>query len=95
MRTGFHQLRAEDPFAQHRRAKPPGVASVIIFRAVGDEPVRSPQNAAYLTLATRTAFTSTFTRADHGKTATYFARWINTKGEAGPWSLPMTAPVAA
>jgi hypothetical protein len=95
VRIGQHELRAGDQETGPRRAKPAGVASLMVFRAVGEEPARSPQDAAYLTLVTRTAFTSTFTRADNGKTATYFARWINTKGEAGPWSLGMTAAVAA
>jgi hypothetical protein len=33
--------------------------------------------------------------ADSGNTAVYMARWINTRGEKGPWSEVITATVAA
>lgn len=38
---------------------------------------------------------SAFTAADRGKTATYFARWVNAKGEPGPWSQALSIAIAA
>lgn len=93
--VGMHELRAMDSDTRPSRGKPPRVASIMVYRAVGETPARSPIDADFLTLSTRVAFASTFTHADHGKTATYFARWINSKGEAGPWSIAMSAPIAA
>jgi hypothetical protein len=92
---GVHELRAMDGDTRPSRGKPPRVASIMVYRAVGDTPARSPMDADFLTLSTRVAFASTFSHSDHGKTATYFARWINSKGEAGPWSIAMSAPIAA
>jgi len=92
---GVHELRAMDDSSRPSRGKPPRVASIMVYRAVGETPTSNPKDAEFLTLSTRVAFASTFAHADHGKTATYFARWINSKGEAGPWSIAMSAPVAA
>jgi len=36
-----------------------------------------------------------FQAADNGKMATYFARWANSKGDTGPWSVPFTFGIAA
>ena len=36
-----------------------------------------------------------FRVADGGKTAGYMLRWVNTRGEKGPWSEITTATVAA
>jgi hypothetical protein len=33
--------------------------------------------------------------ADAGRTAVYMLRWINAEGQAGPWSAPAPATVAA
>lgn len=92
---GTHQLWAGDAEATTRRGKPAWAAGLMVFRAVGDEPTHRPDGAQYLTLVTRTSFMSTFTHADRGKTASYFARWINAKGEAGPWSTASIAAIAA
>jgi hypothetical protein len=92
---GFHELRAADAESAPRRGKPAGAAGLMVFRAIGEDPARGPQDAHFLTLVTRTTFTSTFEHAQRGLTATYFARWLNSKGEAGPWSTAMSAAIAA
>ncbi len=93
--VGVHELRAMGGDTRPSRGKPPRIASIMVYRAVGDAPANRPADAQFLTLSTRVSFASTFAHADHGKTATYFARWINSKGEAGPWSIAMSAPIAA
>ncbi|NUQ10425.1 MAG: hypothetical protein HUU24_15360, partial [Phycisphaerae bacterium] len=44
---------------------------------------------------TRTPYLATFDGADGGKPAHYMLRWINTKGQPGPWSETATATVGA
>lgn len=95
MRPGEHLLEAIQFGASNPRARPRGATGLLVFRSIADEPVQNPAQAAFLSLVTRGAFTSGFTRADRGKTATYFARWTNAKGELGPWSSPAAAPIAA
>jgi hypothetical protein len=92
---GSHQMWAADIEAAPRRGKPAWAAGLMVFRAVGEEPTHRPQDAAFLTLVTKTSFVSTFAHADAGKTASYFARWINAKGELGPWSTASIAAIAA
>ena len=95
MGTGVHELRALRSGETLRSAKPYGVASLMVYRAVGEGAVNSVQDAQFLTLVTRTRFTSTFEHSQRGQTATYFARWISTRGEPGPWSTGMSAAIAA
>lgn len=93
--TGVHQLRAVRAGLAPGAGKPGGAAALMVFRAVGQGPARTPGEAQFLTLVTRTTLTSTFEHAQRGQTATYFARWVNTKGQPGPWSLAMSAAIAA
>jgi len=61
-----------------------------IARAIGD-----PSTFGFLTMTTRPTFRADFKPGEGGKTAVYMARWINTRGEKGPWSEITTATVAA
>lgn len=106
---GVHTLRLLDAQATTRKGKPAGAASALVFRAVADGPVRTPDEASFYAVATRVSLQSRFGPIDNGgersagvaapefrgKTATYFARWANAKGELGPWSLPAYAPIVA
>ena len=46
-------------------------------------------------MTTRPTIRTNFRAGDGGKTAVYMARWVNTRGEKGPWSEVTTATVAA
>ncbi|CAG0983587.1 hypothetical protein PHYC_01900 [Phycisphaerales bacterium] len=46
-------------------------------------------------MTTRPARRADFRAADGGKTAVYMVRWVNTRGDKGPWSEVATATVAA
>ena len=92
---GAQDLNAADQMTPNNRAKPAGAIGLVLFRAVGTGPVSDPSQAQYLAFVTRAEFQSQFDPADNGKTATYFARWTNGKGEAGPWSPPASMPIAA
>ncbi|MBL8880105.1 MAG: hypothetical protein JNG88_13385 [Phycisphaerales bacterium] len=50
---------------------------------------------SFLTMTTRSSFRAEYAKAAGGKTAVYMARWVNTRGEKGPWSEITTATVAA
>ncbi len=93
IRRGAHALRISD--SEHERAKPRTAMGMVLFRAVADGPVMKPEAARFLALVTRSECRSDFDHADNGKTATYFARWANLKGELGPWSRPASMPIAA
>jgi hypothetical protein len=92
---GMQDVRAADELTPNKRARPTGSAGLLLFRAVATEAVPSPDDARFLSFVTRSEFQSNFDPADNGKTATYFARWTNAKGEVGPWSAPVSMPIAA
>jgi hypothetical protein len=99
MDTRRHILDAHD-IVTGRGGKPDRVAGLVVFRAVGEGVAPHPGSSSadglsYLGLFTRPRFTSEFTTADRGKTATYFARWVNAKGEPGPWSFALSVAIAA
>jgi hypothetical protein len=48
-----------------------------------------------LTMTIRASFRAEFKAGEGGKTAVCMARWINTRGEKGPWSEITTATMAA
>jgi len=95
MDQGVQEVRATDEATPNRRGRPSGSAGLLLFRAVGTAPVTDPSQAQFMTFVGRPQVSSTFTPADNGKTVTYFARWTNAKGELGPWSQAISAPIAA
>jgi len=92
---GLQDLRAADQDSPTKRAKPVGAAGMLLYRVVGTAPTKEPTEAAFLAFVSKAAYTATFSPADNGKVATYFARWTNSKGEVGPWSPPASMPIAA
>lgn len=93
-----HQLRLTDPSTPTRRGKPKGVLGAEIWMAmVGqDDPIPADLSAyRYQTMTTRSFLRTTFPLAERGKLAVYMLRWVNRRGDPGPWSEPATATVAA
>ena len=64
------------------------------MKAGGDAP-KDASELTYLATNTRASYTATFEGADAGKTAWYWLRWVNTRGECGPWGSPVSAMVVA
>ncbi len=59
-------------------------------RAIGE-----PSALSFVTLTTKAAFATDYPASAGGKTAVYMLRWVNTRGEKGPWSEVAAASVAA
>jgi hypothetical protein len=97
-----HELRLVDEGSPTRRGKPPGVAGAEVWVKLVDadqpaptDPARDPRSFTFLTMTTKPSFRAEFKAGEGGKTAVYMARWVNTRGEKGPWSEITTATVAA
>ena len=93
-----HQLRLVDESTPTRRARPAGVlgAEVWVKLVDADQPTPTdPAALTFLTMTTKPSFRAEFKAGEGGKTAVYMARWVNTRGEKGPWSEITTATVAA
>jgi len=101
----MHNLRLVDESTPTLRARPAGVlgAEVWVKLVDADQPADSliiaslgnPATFGFLTMTTKPTFRADFKPGEGGKTAVYMARWINTRGEKGPWSEITTATVAA
>lgn len=71
------------------KAKPDGVHGAEIWAKVGDA-----ADFSYLATDTRTPYIATYDDGDAGKTVSYRLRWVNTRGEQGPWSSVISAIIA-
>lgn len=92
---GVLELHAADQSAPDRKAKPPGVAGLLLFSVIAPTAATVPDGAGFNAFLTKPKFHSAFDPADAGKTVTYFGRWTNGKGELGPWSPPVSIRIAA
>jgi len=93
-----HTLRLVDESTPTRRARPKGVLGAEVWVKLitpGDEPPTDPTALSFLTMTIKTAFATDYPADAGGKTAVYMLRWINTRGEKGPWSEVASATVAA
>ncbi|MEZ6059653.1 MAG: hypothetical protein R3C19_04760 [Planctomycetaceae bacterium] len=90
-----HTLSYSDQGTPDRRARPYGIQGCEIFVSVSDAAPADPDEYAFVTLSTRTPERITFPSADGNRTAHYLLRWVNTKGEYGPWSNPVSATIPA
>lgn len=93
-----HELRLVDEVSPTRRRKPAGVTGAEVWVKLVDAGAPAPTDPStlsFLTLTTRPTLRTDFRAEDGGKTAVYMLRWVNTRGEKGPWSEVATATVAA
>lgn len=93
---GTHHLRVYSPCRRYPHKKPPGGVRIELRRALTDSPYGAYfQDAQPVGTFGRMTFVVEYKREDDGKVATYWARWLNKRGEPGPWSLPESFRIAA
>jgi len=93
-----HHLWPVNESKPTRRARPAGVLGAELWVKLVDAGTPAPTDPAalsFLTMTTKTAFATDYPAAAGGKTAVYMLRWVNTRGEKGPWSEVAAATVAA
>jgi hypothetical protein len=88
-----HTISFVDEMTPKSRAKPDGATGCEIWVKVGDPAPADPNELKYLATDTRTPYMAEFDGADAGKTAYYMLRWVNTRGERGPWSQTVSATI--
>ena len=75
------------------RAKPAGVQGCEIREQVGGTAPVDPNAMAFLAIETRMPYRADFEAMDIGKTVYFALRWLNTRGEPGPWSAIFNATI--
>jgi hypothetical protein len=74
-----------------RRGRPEGVVGCEVWMKIGGEAPTGPGELRYHGLATRPGYRVEFEGEDAGKPVHYMLRWVNRRGEPGPWSETVTA----
>ncbi len=90
-----HTISFTDETTPNSRAKPGGVTGCEIWVKVGDPAPIDGSQVEFLGMDTRTPYVAEYDGEDAGKIAHYMLRWVNTKGERGPWSQTVSATITA
>ena len=77
------------------KAKPPGVIGAEIWVKVGGPPPVDPADLEFLALDTRTPYLAEYAGAQGNLVAHYMLRWVNSRGQKGPWSETASATIGA
>jgi len=88
-----HTLNFTDEASPRSKAKPEGVHGCEIFMKVGGEAPKSASELTYIATDTSTPYVNIFGGDEAGKEIYYWLRWVNTRGECGPWSSTVSAMV--
>jgi hypothetical protein len=87
-----HDLHVRDSESKSA-AKPVHVIGFEIWRRTGGDTEPSYEEMQFVEMATRTPHTVEYASAQRGLMVWYATRWINTRGETGPWSEIVSAIV--
>ena len=88
-----HTIRYYDEASAHSNAKPAGVHGCEIYMKVDGDPPKDVSELTYMGTCTASPYPVKFDRSKAGKTVYYWLRWVNTRGECGPWSVTLSAMV--
>ncbi len=88
-----HIIHYYDEASAHSNAKPEGVHACEIFMKVDGDAPKDASELTYVGTCTATPYTVKFDGAKTGKMVYYWLRWVNTRGEYGPWSSTLSAMV--
>ena len=88
-----HSIHYYDEASAHSNAKPVGVHGCEIYMKVDGDAPKDASELTYIGTCTASPYTVKFDGAKAGKIVYYWLRWVNTRGEAGPWSTTVNAMV--
>ncbi|GIK33432.1 MAG: hypothetical protein BroJett009_24240 [Armatimonadota bacterium] len=88
-----HTVNFADEGTPTSKAKPAGVMGCELRVFVGATPPADPQDYDFAALDTKTPQTWNFDPADAGQMGHWVARWVNTRGDQGPWSDTVSATI--
>ncbi len=92
--VGEHLMRYADETTPASRRKPHGTKFIEIRCNIDAEPNPDESTAVPVGLFTTQPIRLKQEQINAGQTATYIGRWLNTRGEPGPWSLPIAMTIA-
>lgn len=88
-----HKIEFRDESTPTSRAKPDGVAYVELWLYIGTTAPTGPEQMHLQGIDKSTPYLMEFASTDAGKTAFWALRWVNTRGEHGPWSATVSGTI--
>jgi hypothetical protein len=88
-----HTVSFYDQASAHSNARPEGATGCEIYLKVDGEAPKSVEELNFQGTCSASPFVVKFDSAKAGKIAWYWLRWVNRKGETGPWSNAVSAMI--
>jgi len=88
-----HTISFYDQASAHSNAKPEGVTGCEIYLKADGEAPKSVEEMNFQGTCSASPFVVKFDATKTGKIAWYWLRWVNRKGETGPWSTMVSAMI--
>ena len=88
-----HIIHFADDASARSKAKPEGVHGCEIYMKVDGDAPKDSTELNYVATDTATPYVLKFDGNKAGKMVYYWLRWVNTRGECGPWSIAVSAMV--
>ena len=86
-----HTLHLSDQATPQSKAKPAGMHGCEVWVKLGGEAPKDASELSYLGIATSFSYTTTYEGKQANTMAYYWLRWVNTRGERGPWSTTVSS----
>lgn len=86
-----HEIRWRDE-RSGKRARPAGIAGCEVWVKFG-EPPADPSQLRYAGTRGRAEFVAEYPGEQAGQVAHYMLRWVNRRGQTGPWSETVSATI--
>jgi hypothetical protein len=90
-----HTIYFKDENTPNSKKKPDGIMGAEIWCYLGATPPVDASLCSFVALDTSSPYVVDYEGEDAGKIAHYFIRWVNTRGEKGPWSETVSATIGA
>jgi len=88
-----HTIHFSDEASPRSKAKPEGVHGCEIYMKVDGDAPKDASEMTYAGTDTASPYLLKFEGSKAGKMVYYWLRWVNTRGETGPWSSMVSAMV--
>jgi hypothetical protein len=86
-----HTLHLSDQATPQSKAKPAGMHGCEVWSKLGGEAPKDASELSYQGVSTSNSFTITYEGKQANIMAYYWLRWVNTRGEYGPWSVTVSS----
>ena len=86
-----HTLHLSDQATPQSKAKPAGVHGCEVWAKLSGEAPKDASELSYQGVSTTNSYTITYEGKQANTMAYYWLRWVNTRGEYGPWSTTVSS----